>query len=40
MLPSAAHKVVTLIFCDLVGSTALGERLDPESLRRLLTRYF
>ena len=25
---------------DLKGSTALGERLDPESLREVLTRYF
>ncbi len=25
-------KVVTVLFCDVAGSTALGERLDPESL--------
>jgi class 3 adenylate cyclase len=34
------RKVVTVLFCDVTGSTALGERLDPESLRALLARYF
>jgi len=34
------RKVVTVLFCDITGSTALGERLDPESLRALLARYF
>jgi class 3 adenylate cyclase/tetratricopeptide (TPR) repeat protein len=34
------RKTVTVLFCDLSGSTALGERLDPESLRRVLGRYF
>jgi class 3 adenylate cyclase/tetratricopeptide (TPR) repeat protein len=33
------RKVVTVLFCDLTGSTELGERLDPESLRSLLGRY-
>jgi class 3 adenylate cyclase/tetratricopeptide (TPR) repeat protein len=31
---------VTLVFCDVTGSTALGERLDPESLRDVQSRYF
>jgi len=31
---------VTVVFCDLTGSTALGETLDPERLRALLARYF
>jgi class 3 adenylate cyclase len=31
---------VSVIFCDLAGSTALGERLDPESARHVMTRYF
>jgi serine/threonine-protein kinase len=31
---------VTVLFCDLVGSTALGERLDPEALRHVQLRYF
>jgi class 3 adenylate cyclase/predicted ATPase len=34
------RKVVTVLFCDVTGSTALGERLDPEALRALLARYF
>ena len=28
------------LFCDLVGSTELAERTDPEVLRRILDRYF
>ena len=34
------RKIVTVLFCDLTGSTALGEALDPERLRALLARYF
>jgi len=34
------RKVVTVLFCDVSGSTALGERIDPESLRRVMARYF
>jgi class 3 adenylate cyclase/tetratricopeptide (TPR) repeat protein len=34
------RKTVTVLFCDLTGSTALGETLDPERLRTLLARYF
>src|SRR6266849_2044164 len=34
------RKLVTLLFCDLSGSTSLGERLDPESVRDLMFRYF
>ena len=34
------RKTVTIVFCDVTGSTALGEGLDPESLRKLLTRYY
>jgi class 3 adenylate cyclase/tetratricopeptide (TPR) repeat protein len=34
------RKVVTVLFCDVTGSTVLGEALDPESLRRLMARYF
>ena len=29
-----------MLFCDVTGSTALGEQLDPEALRALLARYF
>lgn len=45
-LPAAAQpgtdvrKTVTAVFCDVTGSTELGEKLDPESLRRVLSRYF
>ena len=31
-----ARKTVTTLFCDLVGSTSLAERYDPEVLRPLL----
>jgi class 3 adenylate cyclase len=45
-LPEAAapaaevRKVVTIVFADVTGSTRLGERLDPEALRRVMGRYF
>jgi predicted ATPase/class 3 adenylate cyclase len=34
------RKTVTALFCDVVGSTPLGERLDPEDLRSVMGRYF
>jgi class 3 adenylate cyclase len=34
------RKVVTALFCDVTGSTALGEQLDPEVLRGVMNRYF
>src|SRR5215218_10115412 len=34
------RKTVTILFSDVEGSTGLGERLDAESLRRVMTRYF
>jgi class 3 adenylate cyclase/tetratricopeptide (TPR) repeat protein len=34
------RKTVTVIFCDVAGSTALGERLDPETMRQVMARYF
>src|SRR5262245_1306372 len=34
------RKTVTVVFCDVTGSTALGESTDPEALRGLLARYF
>ena len=33
------RKVVTVLFCDVVGSTALGESLDAEALRTVLARW-
>jgi class 3 adenylate cyclase len=34
------RKTVSVVFSDVAGSTALAERLDPESLRAVMTRYF
>jgi class 3 adenylate cyclase len=34
------RKSVTVLFCDVTGSTSLGESVDPEALRGLLARYF
>src|SRR5438093_6375702 len=34
------RKTVTVLFCDVTGSTALGEKIDPESLRQVMSRYF
>ena len=34
------RKVVTIVFSDLKGSTSLGEALDSEALREVMTRYF
>jgi class 3 adenylate cyclase len=34
------RRTVTLIFCDLKGSTALAERLDPEAMHEVKERYF
>jgi class 3 adenylate cyclase/tetratricopeptide (TPR) repeat protein len=34
------RKTVTVLFCDLTGSTALGEELDAEALRMVLAAYF
>jgi class 3 adenylate cyclase/tetratricopeptide (TPR) repeat protein len=40
-VPAAdVRKVVTIVFSDVTGSTSLGERLDPEALRRVMGRYF
>jgi class 3 adenylate cyclase/tetratricopeptide (TPR) repeat protein len=37
---AAARKTVSVLFCDLAGSTALGERLDPEALRELMGSWY
>ena len=39
-IPREVRKTVTALFCDVTGSTALGESTDPEALRALLARYF
>ncbi len=36
---AGVRKTVTVVFCDLVGSTALGERLDAEVLHAVIGRY-
>ena len=38
--PATREVRKTVLFCDVSGSTALGEQLDPESLRRTMSRYF
>src|SRR5262249_12521754 len=38
-LSSAERRQLTVMFCDLVGSTALSEQLDPEELREVVQRY-
>ncbi|HWL91713.1 MAG TPA: adenylate/guanylate cyclase domain-containing protein [Actinomycetota bacterium] len=38
--PGDVRRVVTIVFADVTGSTSLGERLDPEALRRVMGRYF
>ena len=35
----AERRQLTVMFCDLVGSTALSHRLDPEDLRDVMRRY-
>jgi class 3 adenylate cyclase len=39
-LQREVRKTVTIVFSDVTGSTAIGERLDPETLRRVMERYF
>jgi class 3 adenylate cyclase len=36
---TVARKIVTIVFADLIGSTSLGERLDPEAVNRVMARY-
>jgi class 3 adenylate cyclase/tetratricopeptide (TPR) repeat protein len=38
--PRELRKTVTVLFTDVAGSTPLGERLDPEALRRVMSTYF
>ena len=38
--PEEVRKTVTIVFCDLKGSTSLGEKLDSEALREVLAVYF
>jgi class 3 adenylate cyclase len=36
---AGVRKTVTILFCDLVGSTSMGDRSDPELLREAMGRY-
>lgn len=36
----AVRKTVTVMFCDLGGSTGFGERVDPETARTVMARYY
>jgi class 3 adenylate cyclase len=38
-LPDAERRQLTVMFCDLVGSTALSGRLDPEDMRAVIGTY-
>ncbi|HEX2883493.1 MAG TPA: adenylate/guanylate cyclase domain-containing protein, partial [Candidatus Limnocylindria bacterium] len=38
--PQEERRVVTIVFSDLQGSTKLGEALDPESVRAVMSSYF
>ncbi len=38
--PRGARKIVTVVFCDVADSTPLANRLDPESYREVMTRFF
>jgi hypothetical protein len=37
--PSGERRQLTVVFCDLVGSTALSTQLDPEDLREIIGAY-
>ncbi len=37
--PSAEHRPITVMFCDLVGSTSLASRLDAEDWRNVVNAY-
>src|SRR5205085_2879254 len=39
-MPKESRKTLTVLFCDVVGSTPLGEQLEPESVRRVMTRFY
>src|ERR671918_2439395 len=37
---SVSRRTISVLFCDVVGSAPLGERLDAEALREVMDRYF
>jgi class 3 adenylate cyclase/tetratricopeptide (TPR) repeat protein len=40
LLAREVRKFVSVVVCDLVSSTAMGERLDPESVRQVQSRFY
>ncbi len=38
-VPEGERRQLTVLFCDMVGSTALSEKLDPEELRDVMRAY-
>ena len=38
--PREVRKVVTVVFCDLTGSTVLGDTTDPETVRATMRSYY
>ena len=40
VVDSAERRRITVLFCDLVGSTAMSGKLDPEELREILQAYY
>ena len=38
--PTEERKVVTILFADVTGSTAIADRLDPEQMRAIMGRFF
>ena len=38
-VPGAERRLLTIMFCDLVGSTELSTRLDPEDMRDIIAKY-
>jgi predicted ATPase/class 3 adenylate cyclase len=36
----SARKTITVVFADIAGSTELGDRLDPETVQQVMSRYF
>jgi class 3 adenylate cyclase len=39
-LPLHTRRTVTVLFCDLTGSTSLGDVHDPEQIRGVMSRYY
>jgi class 3 adenylate cyclase len=40
LAPPQTRRTVTVLFCDVIDSTPIVERRDPEILRRIMSRYF